>query len=61
MQDLPGASFTVPEGMFEERSAPSPAAPAPPTRPPPAARRLWTLSEERTGTAFARADDVPRP
>lgn len=54
VEDLPGASYVGPNGLGEQRGAPpsSAAAPRPATRPPPAARRLWTVSEELTGVPF---------
>ncbi len=52
VQDLPGASFVGPDGMFELRGAPTLVGRSAAAGDPAAARRLWTVSEELTGVAF---------
>jgi NAD(P)-dependent dehydrogenase (short-subunit alcohol dehydrogenase family) len=50
-QDVPGAAFAGPTGLFVN-GAPGPASRSAAALDPEAARRLWTLSEELTGTSF---------
>ncbi|MGW1169134.1 oxidoreductase [Streptomyces sp. NPDC002550] len=52
VQDLPGASYVGPDGMFEMRGAPSLAGRSAAASDPATARRLWTASEELTGITF---------
>ncbi|MBW8792405.1 MAG: SDR family NAD(P)-dependent oxidoreductase [Streptomyces sp.] len=52
-QDLPGASYVGPDGISGMRGGPTLVSPAAAASDPAAARRLWTLSEELTGTSFA--------
>jgi hypothetical protein len=52
VQDLPGASYVGPDGMFETRGAPSLAGRSAAASDPATARRLWTVSEELTGVTF---------
>lgn len=52
VQDLPGASFVGPDGMFETRGAPTLVGRSAAASNPASARRLWTISEELTGIAF---------
>ncbi|MFE1167313.1 oxidoreductase [Nocardiopsis sp. NPDC058789] len=50
-QDVPGAFFAGPTGLFVN-GAPGPASRSRAALDTEAARRLWDLSEERTGTTF---------
>ncbi|MFC5216643.1 oxidoreductase [Streptomyces coerulescens] len=52
VQDLPGASFVGPDGMFEMRGAPALVGRSAAAGDPAVARRLWTVSEELTGVTF---------
>jgi NAD(P)-dependent dehydrogenase (short-subunit alcohol dehydrogenase family) len=52
VQDLPGASYVGPDGMFEMRGAPCLVGRSAAACDPAAARRLWTASEELTGVTF---------
>ncbi|WP_189254774.1 oxidoreductase [Lentzea flava] len=52
VQDLPGASYVGPDGMFEMRGAPALAGRSATASDPATARRLWTISEELTGVTF---------
>ncbi|WP_435210255.1 oxidoreductase [Streptomyces sp. bgisy034] len=52
VQDLPGASFVGPDGMFEMRGAPTLVGRSPAAGDPAVARRLWTVSEELTAVTF---------
>jgi len=52
VQDLPGASFVGPNGLFEVRGAPALVGRSAAASDPVTARRLWTVSEELTGVAF---------
>ncbi|MFF0095042.1 oxidoreductase [Streptomyces canus] len=52
-QDLPGASYVGPDGFSGMRGGPTLVSPTPAANDPAAAKRLWTLSEELTGTSFA--------
>jgi NAD(P)-dependent dehydrogenase (short-subunit alcohol dehydrogenase family) len=54
VQDLPGASYVGPDGMFELRGAPTLVGRSAAAGDPASARRLWTVSEERTGITFPR-------
>ena len=54
VQDLPGASYVGPDGMFETRGAPSLVGRSAAAGDPATARRLWTVSEELTGVTFAK-------
>ncbi|MEU5888210.1 oxidoreductase [Streptomyces sp. NPDC047461] len=51
-QDLPGASYVGPDGFGEMRGAPTLVGRSPAASDPATARRLWTMSEELTGTRF---------
>ncbi|WP_371670501.1 oxidoreductase [Streptomyces sp. NBC_00289] len=51
-QDLPGASYVGPDGLGEMRGAPALVGRTAAASDPVTARRLWTASEELTGTAF---------
>ncbi|MFK4100002.1 oxidoreductase [Streptomyces sp. NPDC019531] len=51
-QDLPGASYVGPDGLGESRGAPTLVGRSAAASDPAAARRLWTVSEELTGTRF---------
>ncbi|GAB3709470.1 oxidoreductase [Nocardiopsis oceani] len=50
-QDVPGAAYAGPQGVFLN-GAPGLARRGPAAQDPAAARRLWDLSEEMTGTSF---------
>jgi NAD(P)-dependent dehydrogenase (short-subunit alcohol dehydrogenase family) len=52
-QDLPGASYVGPDGISGMRGGPTVVSPTAAARDPATAKRLWTLSEELTGTSFA--------
>ncbi|MFD5843068.1 oxidoreductase [Streptomyces chartreusis] len=52
VQDLPGAGFVGPDGMFEMRGAPTLVGRSPAAGDPAVARRLWSVSEELTGVTF---------
>ncbi|MEA2220055.1 MAG: hypothetical protein QOJ35_2681 [Solirubrobacteraceae bacterium] len=52
-QELPGASYTGPGGFQEMRGHPTAAGRSVAAGDKQAARRLWELSEELTGVAFA--------
>jgi NAD(P)-dependent dehydrogenase (short-subunit alcohol dehydrogenase family) len=52
-QDLPGASYVGPDGIFGLRGGPTLVSPTAAASDPAAAKRLWTLSEELTDTCFA--------
>jgi NAD(P)-dependent dehydrogenase (short-subunit alcohol dehydrogenase family) len=52
VQDLPGASYVGPDGMFETRGAPTLVGRSAAASDPATARRLWTVSEELTGVTF---------
>ncbi|MFJ3671891.1 oxidoreductase [Streptomyces sp. NPDC090106] len=54
-QDLPGAGYVGPDGFGEMRGAPTLVGRSRAASDPVAARRLWTLSEELTGTRFPLA------
>jgi NAD(P)-dependent dehydrogenase (short-subunit alcohol dehydrogenase family) len=51
--DLPGNSYLGPKGRGEMRGAPTLVDRAPSASDATAARRLWTMSEELTGTTFS--------
>ncbi|MEU1480820.1 oxidoreductase [Streptomyces sp. NPDC001668] len=51
-QDLPGASYVGPDGFGELRGAPTLVGRSAAASDPAVARRLWTASEELTGTRF---------
>ncbi|MFI6377299.1 oxidoreductase [Streptomyces sp. NPDC050546] len=51
-QDLPGASYVGPDGLGELRGAPTLVGRSRAASDPLTARRLWRVSEERTGTVF---------
>ncbi|MFJ5777424.1 oxidoreductase [Streptomyces sp. NPDC093094] len=51
-QDLPGASYVGPDGPGEMRGAPTLVGRSRAASDPEAARRLWDVSEELTGTHF---------
>jgi NAD(P)-dependent dehydrogenase (short-subunit alcohol dehydrogenase family) len=59
-QDLPGASYVGPDGLGEMRGAPTLVGRTRAASDPAAARRLWTVSQELTGTHFplARAESL---
>ncbi|MGW7295933.1 oxidoreductase [Streptomyces xiamenensis] len=50
--DLPGDSYVGPDGLLEGRGAPKLVGRSRAARDLGVARRLWTVSEELTGTAF---------
>ena len=52
VEDLPGASYVGPDGFGEFRGAPTLVGRSKAASDPTTARRLWTVSEELTGTAF---------
>ncbi len=52
-QELPGASYVGPDGISGMRGGPTLVSPTAAASDPAAAKRLWTLSEELTGTSFA--------
>ncbi|MFJ4685102.1 oxidoreductase [Streptomyces sp. NPDC088789] len=52
VQDLPGAGYVGPGGSFEISGAPALVGRSAAASDPAAARRLWTVSEELTGTTF---------
>ncbi|MBB5158445.1 oxidoreductase [Saccharopolyspora phatthalungensis] len=54
-QDLPGASYLGPDGPFELRGGPTLVSRTTAASDPTAAKKLWTLSEELTGTTFPLA------
>jgi NAD(P)-dependent dehydrogenase (short-subunit alcohol dehydrogenase family) len=54
-QDLPGDSYVGPDGFQEQRGHPTLVGRNGAARDAGAARRLWTLSEQLTGVAFALA------
>ncbi|WP_026118287.1 oxidoreductase [Nocardiopsis salina] len=51
-QDIDGAGFAGPGGLFGMRGAPTVSSRSPAAKDPVAAERLWELSEELTGTSF---------
>lgn len=51
-RDLPGASYVGPDGLGEMRGAPTLVGRSAAASDPDVARRLWTASEELTGTRF---------
>lgn len=51
-RDLPGASYVGPDGFGEMRGAPTLVGRSAAASDPAVARRLWTASEELTGTRF---------
>ena len=51
-QDVPGAAYAGPTGMFGAGGAPGLVRRSGPAQDSDAARRLWKLSEEATGTSF---------
>ncbi|NJQ02790.1 oxidoreductase [Streptomyces zingiberis] len=57
--DLPGDSYVGPDRLWGMRGAPAPAGRAARARDGSAARRLWEVSEELTGTRFPL--DAPAP
>ena len=57
--DVPPGAFVGPDGPFEMRGAPTLVEPAPAARDEIAARRLWELSEELTGTPFEMPERQP--
>ena len=57
--DVPPGAFVGPDGPFEMRGAPKLVEPAPAARDEIAARRLWELSEELTGTGFEMPEGEP--
>ncbi|GAA2059577.1 hypothetical protein GCM10009757_40980 [Streptomyces cheonanensis] len=50
--DIPGDSYAGPDGLLEGRGAPKRVGRSKAARDGAVARRLWTVSEELTGTAF---------
>ena len=50
-QDVPGAAFAGPTGLFMN-GAPGPVSRSKAAQDPEQARRLWELSEKLTGTPF---------
>jgi hypothetical protein len=53
--DIPGNSFAGPGGFMEQRGAPKLVERSDAAKDPEAARRLWDVSEELTGTGFPLA------
>jgi NAD(P)-dependent dehydrogenase (short-subunit alcohol dehydrogenase family) len=51
-QDIPGGSYVGPDGLAEQRGHPHLVGRSRAARDGEAARRLWSLSEELTGTRF---------
>jgi NAD(P)-dependent dehydrogenase (short-subunit alcohol dehydrogenase family) len=51
--DLPGGSFVGPDGLGEQRGHPRIVSPSGAAQDEVAARRLWDVSEELTGVAYA--------
>lgn len=51
-QELPGASYVGPDGLGEMRGAPTLVGRSAAASDPDVARRLWTASEELTGTRY---------
>lgn len=58
-RDLPGASYTGPDGLGEMRGAPTLVGRSRAASDPESARRLWTLSEELTGVTFPHPSELP--
>lgn len=56
-EDLPGASYVGPDGLGEMRGAPALVGRSRAAGDPRAARRLWRVSEELTGTQFPLSRD----
>ncbi|MET7290518.1 oxidoreductase [Streptomyces sp. NPDC005573] len=56
-QDLPGASYVGPDGLGEMRGGPTLVGRSRAASDAEAARRLWTLSEELTGTGWGLAGE----
>jgi NAD(P)-dependent dehydrogenase (short-subunit alcohol dehydrogenase family) len=54
-EDLPGASYVGPDGIFGLRGGPTLVNPTAAASDPAAAKRLWTVSEELTDTCFAES------
>jgi NAD(P)-dependent dehydrogenase (short-subunit alcohol dehydrogenase family) len=54
VEDLPGGSYTGPDGLAELRGAPTLVGRSAAASDPVAARRLWEASEEMTGVGFPR-------
>jgi NAD(P)-dependent dehydrogenase (short-subunit alcohol dehydrogenase family) len=54
-QDIPGGSYVGPDGFAEQRGHPRLVGRSRAAADEDAARRLWTLSEELTGTSFPLA------
>jgi NAD(P)-dependent dehydrogenase (short-subunit alcohol dehydrogenase family) len=54
-QDIPGGSYAGPDGWAEQRGRPRLVSRSGAASDEAAARRLWTLSEELTGTTFPLA------
>jgi NAD(P)-dependent dehydrogenase (short-subunit alcohol dehydrogenase family) len=52
-QDIPGGSYVGPDGFAEQRGHPCLVGRSKAASDEETARRLWTLSEELTGTSFA--------
>ncbi|MFD7508604.1 oxidoreductase [Streptomyces sp. NPDC059853] len=57
--DLPGDSYVGPDRLWGMRGAPAPAGRAARARDASAARRLWEVSEELTGTRFPLDASAP--
>ncbi|MFG2935785.1 oxidoreductase [Streptomyces sp. NPDC048282] len=60
-RDLPGGSYIGPDGLGEQRGAPTLVGRSAAAADPDTARRLWTLSEELTGTPFPERLRTPSP
>jgi NAD(P)-dependent dehydrogenase (short-subunit alcohol dehydrogenase family) len=54
-QDLPGASYVGPDGLFEQRGYPTLVGRTSAASDVEMAKRLWALSEELTGVEFPRS------
>ncbi|WP_431040594.1 oxidoreductase [Streptomyces sp. P1-3] len=59
--DLPGACYVGPKGFAELRGTPTLVGRSPAASDPEAAKRLWTMSEELTGTTFPMTLEHSQP
>jgi NAD(P)-dependent dehydrogenase (short-subunit alcohol dehydrogenase family) len=59
-QDIPGGSYAGPDGVGEQRGHPRLVGRSKAASDEAAARRLWELSEQLTGTRFPLSGDTPR-
>jgi NAD(P)-dependent dehydrogenase (short-subunit alcohol dehydrogenase family) len=58
-EDVPGAAYVGPDGLFEQRGHPKLVDMSGAAKDPEAARRLWELSEELTGVTYALPRGAP--